>query len=108
MPPDHEAGQVVTVFRSRLKPTAGDEYEHTADAMLAAASRMPGFVDFTTCAADDGERVSLITFADQASHDAWRSDPDHRRAQQAGRDRFYASYQIQVCTCEAVRRFEAD
>jgi len=108
MPPDPAAGHVVTVFRSRLKPTAGQEYEDTALAMLDAAQRMPGFVDFKTFVADDGERVSLVTFADRASHDAWRDDPGHRRAQQAGRDRFYAGYQIQVCTCEAVRRFEAE
>jgi heme-degrading monooxygenase HmoA len=102
------AGQVVTVFRSRLTARAGDEYEETAEAMEAAARAVPGFVDFKTFTADDGERVSLITFADRASHDAWRSDERHRRAQQAGRDRFYAGYQIQVCDCVAVRRFAAD
>jgi heme-degrading monooxygenase HmoA len=102
------AGQAVTVFRSRLRDEAGEEYEATAEEMEAAARAMPGFVDFKTFTADDGERVSLITFADRASHDAWRSDERHRRAQQAGRDRFYARYQIQVCDCVAIRRFDAD
>jgi len=105
MPVDAAAGQIVTVFRSRLSDTATEEYEQTAEAMEAAARAMPGFVDFKTFRADDGERVSLITFADRASHDAWRDDGRHRQAQLAGRDRFYRSYQIQVCECLAVRRF---
>jgi heme-degrading monooxygenase HmoA len=103
-----EPDQIVTVFRSRLKATAGQLYEDTAQVMLAEAQRMPGFVDFKTFTADDGERVSLITFTDQPSHDAWRDDPDHEHVQRVGRRRFYAEYQIQVCRCLAVRRFEAD
>jgi heme-degrading monooxygenase HmoA len=108
MPTSPAPDQIVTVFRSRLKPAAGHEYEETAEAMLDAARRMPGFVDFKTFTADDGERVSLITFADRPSHDAWRDDERHRRAQRAGRDRFYAEYQIQVCRCVGVHRFQAD
>jgi heme-degrading monooxygenase HmoA len=100
-------GQMVTVFRSRLAETAGDEYATTAERMLDEARQMPGFVDFKTFVADDGERVSIVTFADAPSHEAWRDHADHRRAQQAGRDRLYASYQIQVCHCLGVRRFPA-
>jgi heme-degrading monooxygenase HmoA len=102
------AGQMVTVFRSRLAEASGpvhDEYEATAEALLASARGRPGFVDFKTFSAPDGERVSIITFADRTSHDAWRADPDHRAGQQAGRDRFYAEYQIQVCECVAVRSY---
>jgi heme-degrading monooxygenase HmoA len=95
------------VFRSRLASTAGQEYDDTAERMLTEARAMPGFVDFKTFASEDGERVSIVTFEDEASHEAWRDHPDHREAQQAGRDRLYASYQIQVCRCLAVRSFEA-
>ncbi len=31
------------------------------------------------------------------THRAWRDHPEHRAAQQMGRDRFYASYDITVC-----------
>lgn len=103
--PPFAAGQVVTVFRNRLAPTAGSEYHETAEAMLDLAREMPGFVDFKTFGAEDGERVSLVTFADAASQRAWRDQADHRTAQEAGRDRFYAQYSIQVCDCTAVRAF---
>jgi heme-degrading monooxygenase HmoA len=106
LPVSFRPDQVVTVFRSRLAPSAGDEYEATADRMLALARAAAGFVDFKTFVADDGERVSLVTFEDQASQEAWRQQSDHRQAQAAGRQRFYASYSIQVCRCLRVSHLE--
>jgi heme-degrading monooxygenase HmoA len=99
------AGQVVTVFRSRLRPEAADEYEPRAAEMFALAHAMPGLVDVKSFTADDGERVTLVTFADPTSQRAWREHPDHRLAQRAGRDRFYAEYSIQVCDCTRVLTF---
>ena len=46
--------------------------------------------------ADDGERVTLVTFADRASHDAWRDHPEHRAAQRRGVDGYYTEYSISV------------
>ena len=88
--------RIVTVFRSRLRPESVAEYHETAEQILELARSMPGFVDFKTFEADDGERVSLVTFASMQSHRAWRDHPDHRAAQKLGRDRFYASYDISV------------
>jgi heme-degrading monooxygenase HmoA len=103
--PPLAAGQIVTVFRSRLRPEAIDEYEPRAAEMFALAHTMPGLVDVKSFTADDGERVTLVTFADAESQRAWREHPDHRLVQQAGRDRFYAEYSIQVCDCTKVRSF---
>jgi len=73
------------------------EYQETAQRMLELARTMPGFVDFKQFEADDGERVSIITFASLETERAWRDHPEHRAAQQAGRERLYASYSISVC-----------
>jgi heme-degrading monooxygenase HmoA len=67
---------------------------------------MPGFVDFKAFEADDGERVSVITFASMQAQRAWRDHPEHRAAQQAGRDRFYASYDITVSEVVGESHFE--
>ncbi len=98
---------VVTVFRSRLRPGAAAEYGPLAARMEALARSMPGFVDFKTFEADDGERVSLVTFADRASHDAWRDHEEHRAAQRRGRERLYRSFDITVCRVTGHRRFDA-
>jgi heme-degrading monooxygenase HmoA len=96
---------MVTVFRSRLRPDAGGSYARTADDMEKYAREMPGFVDFKTFVADDGERVSLVVFASRAAHDAWRDDARHRAAQARGRADWYSEYTIQVCELVALREF---
>ena len=98
-------GQVVTVFRSRLRPGAADVYGPLAAELLDRARRAPGFVDAATFTADDGERVTVVTFASEETHRGWRDDPVHRRAQELGRQELYAEFSIQVSTCTAVRRW---
>ncbi|MGH9229410.1 MAG: antibiotic biosynthesis monooxygenase family protein [Acidimicrobiales bacterium] len=97
----------MTVFRSRLRGEAVEEYGPRATEMLALVQTMPGLVDVKSFTADDGERLTLVTFADAESHRAWREHPEHRLAQRDGRDRFYAEYSIQVCDCTRVRTFTA-
>ena len=76
--------------------------------MQAAARSVPGFVDFKTFTAEDGEHVSLVTFASLESHQVWRNDPRHRQAQRQGRDEFYVEYSIQVGECTHVSRWSLD
>jgi heme-degrading monooxygenase HmoA len=98
------AGQVVTVFRSRLRPDA-DGYSDTADRMSELARAMPGYVEHKAFTAPDGERVTVVTFADQATHDAWRTHAEHRVAQRRGREEFYESYSLQVADVRTVSQF---
>jgi heme-degrading monooxygenase HmoA len=93
MPP--EVGQIVTVFRNRLRPDAHAYSEHAAR-MSELAETMPGYVEHKAFTAEDGERVTLVTFADRASHDAWGRHPLHREAQQAGVRDYYEEYSISV------------
>ena len=94
---------VITLFRSRLRPEAREEYERWARRMNELAAEMPGFVSIKTFAADDGERISIVEFESEAAHGAWRDHPEHREAQRLGRERFYAEFQIQICA--PVRRY---
>jgi heme-degrading monooxygenase HmoA len=105
---------VVTLFRSRLRPEFVHEYRPLASEMLDLARSMPGFRSFKSFTADDGERISIIEFDSLAQLDAWRDHPQHRRAQQLGRERFYSEYHLQVCgeiraySFEEGRRRECD
>jgi heme-degrading monooxygenase HmoA len=94
-----QPGQVVTVFRSRLRPDA-DGYPERAARMSALAREMPGYVEHKTFIAEDGERVTLVTFADRPAHDAWGRHPEHREAQRAGVRDYYEEYSISVGTVE--------
>ena len=98
-------GQVVTVFRSRLLPGDQGEYADTAERMAALARDLPGYVEHKAFTADDGERVTIVTFADRSAHDAWRTHAEHRLAQRRGREAFYASYTLQVADVTSVSTF---
>ena len=89
---------IVTIFRSRLQPEHQAEYAPIAAKMLDLAKAMPGFVAFKNFAAPDGERVLVIEFESEETHNAWRDHPDHRIAQKLGREKFYADFEIQVCS----------
>jgi heme-degrading monooxygenase HmoA len=101
-------GQVITVFRSRRREESEDAYRALSAEMQAAARSVPGFVDFKTFTADDGEHVSLVTFATLEAHQVWRNDPRHRHAQRRGRTHFYSEYSIQVGQCTHVSQWSQD
>jgi heme-degrading monooxygenase HmoA len=88
---------VIVIFRSRLRYPCSEEYLRTAQRMHDLAAAMPGFLSIKTFTAQDGERVSLVEFESEEALAAWREHPEHRRAQQRGREAFYSEYQIQVC-----------
>jgi len=60
---------------------------------------MPGFIDFKSFMAEDGEQVSIATFATPADQLGWRDELSHREAQRRGRDEFFSEYSIQVARC---------
>ena len=105
--PTFEPGQIVTVFRNRLRddPAARGRYATRLEEIAALADAMPGLVERKTFTADDGERVTLVTFADRESHLAWARHRDHRDAQAEGRDDYYATYSIQVCEATRTSQF---
>src|SRR5438093_11817341 len=99
---------IVTIFRSRLRPEHQAEYAEWAERIHALATAMPGFVSIKTFTAEDGERVSIVEFASEETHRAWREHPEHRVAQALGRQKFYAEYRIQVCRDVTTREFKED
>ena len=85
---------IITVFRSRLLPGVDAEYGTLATEMSRLAGSMPGFVSEKTFVADDGERVTIVMFADAASQQAWRDHPEHRLAKERGRTALYSEYSV--------------
>jgi heme-degrading monooxygenase HmoA len=101
------AGQVVTVFRTRLRDEPHPDYESLDERLRARAASLGGLVEIKSFASEDGERVTVVTFEDRSSHDRWASDPVHRDAQRLGRDSVYSAYSIQVSSCTRAVEFEA-
>lgn len=90
--------EVITIFRNRLMEGAESAYGELAPHIATLARAMPGFVDSKTFTASDGERVTIVTFANQETHNAWRDDAEHVAARARGIEEFYSTYSIQVGT----------
>ena len=92
---------IYTLFFSRLHAMApeveADYGRRQADLVARARAEHPGFVDTKTFVAEDGERLTVVRFRDEASQRAWRNDAAHVVAQRRGRTHFYDSYRIVVC-----------
>ena len=95
---DHR--MIVTVFRSRLRPEAVDEYTEWSARMSALAKTMPGYLSHKGFTAPDGERVTIVEFEDEESLKGWSHQSEHVEAKKKGRSDFYSEYRIQVCTVQ--------
>ena len=98
---------IVTVFRSRLKPGIRDEYVALAQRMNELAQTLPGYISHKGFFADDGERVTIVEFANEEGMRAWRTNPEHMAAQKLARQKFYSEYYIQVCTVDRESKFKS-
>jgi len=99
---------LITVFRSRLKPSVRDEYVALVERMNALAKTMPGYISHKGFFADDGERVTIVEFAHEEGLRAWRTNPEHIAAQKLARQKYYTEYHVQVCTLERESKFKAE
>ena len=96
----------MTVFRSRLRAAGAEAYAEHAVRMSELARTMPGYVEHKVFTAEDGERVTLVRFADRESHDAWARHPDHRAAQRAGIAGYYEEYSLAIGAVERAWTWE--
>jgi heme-degrading monooxygenase HmoA len=101
MAAEQKSTHVISLFRFRMReltPAQSEEYGSTAERLMKIASAMPGFVSFRDYSGHDGEMLAVVEFASAEALAAWRNHADHRKAQQRGRDEFYAEYQIVNCS----------
>ena len=89
---------IVTVFRSRLKPSVEAEYEQWGERMAALAEAMPGFVSAKDYVAADGGRVAIIEFESEATLRARSRHPLHLEAQAKGRRMRNTAFGCAACS----------
>ena len=97
---------MVILFRSKLTEVAGDDYAQMADEMEAHARTFPGFVDVKAFTAEDGERLTVVWWQDEATLRVWATDARHRVAQQTGRRLWYQYYRMDIAEIVRVKNFD--
>jgi len=89
---------IVTVFRSRLRAGAHEEYEPMAKHMSELAKAIPGYISHKGFVAQDGERVTIVEFESEEALREWRIHPEHAKAKKRGIVSFFSDYRFQICT----------
>ena len=84
----------VVIFRAKVRQF-DEEYSRVAGRMRDLALAQFGCLEFHAVTEGEDE-VALSYWPDEQSIRAWRNHPEHVLAQQAGRDRWYVSYSVQV------------
>ena len=84
----------VVIFRARVRQFDA-AYSRVAARMRELALGQFGCLEFHAVTEGEDE-VALSYWPDEQSIRAWRNHPEHVLAQQAGRDRWYESYSVQV------------
>lgn len=82
------------IFKARIKHF-DDDYTRTATRMRELAKRKYGCVDFVS-SAEDGLEIAISYWNSEADIQAWNLDPEHKVAQQKGREHWYSEYRIEV------------
>ena len=85
---------LVVIFRAKVRQL-DEEYSRVAGRMRDLALAQFGCLEFHAVTEGEDE-VALSYWPDEQSIRAWRNHPEHVLAQQAGRDRWYVSYSVQV------------
>lgn len=85
---------------------AQPEYAATATRMVELAKTMPGFLKCDSARGADGFGITVSYWSSLDAIAAWRAHAEHAVAQQIGRERFYASYDLRIARVERHVHFD--
>lgn len=84
----------VVIFRAHIRQLDA-EYNSMAARMRELALSQFGCLSFTAATEGDHE-IAVSYWPDEASIRAWKQHAEHLEAQQLGRDRWYAGYDVDI------------
>ena len=89
---------IAVIFEVEPAPGMKDPYLAMAAQMRALVGTVPGFISVERFESltNPGKLLSLSYWEDEAALTAWRQMPEHRAAQQSGRNRMFSGYRLKV------------
>lgn len=80
-------------------------YEDLAAAMVELASKQPGFLGLESARSADGSAITVSYWESMEAIASWKTQTENQRAQQLGRNKFYANYEVRACTVERGNKY---
>ena len=86
----HGSDAIVVVVEFDLNPGCEEDFQTAVDSMHERVKLYEGFLGEDPCRSlvDDSKSVPLFYFRDSDSMAAWRSDVEHVRVQELGREKY--------------------
>ena len=75
-------------------------YGQMAERMVELASQQPGFLGVETVRDGSGFGITVSYWASEEAIASWKSQMDHKAAQEAGKRVWYSDYQLRVARVE--------
>jgi heme-degrading monooxygenase HmoA len=94
------------IFTSVRTAADPDGYAVTADRMVELARQQPGFLGIESARGADGLGITVSYWESEEAIRAWHEQAEHRLAQAAGREKWYAQFQLRVCRVERAYRMD--
>ncbi len=91
--PPHE--DYYAVIFTAVMTADRDGYEETAQRMAALAQQQPGHIGGHH-ALEGNRELTISYWQSLAAVQAWKTHPQHRAAQELGRAKWYADYQVRT------------
>ena len=89
---------IVVIFEIMMKDGKGDDYFDLAEQLRPELETVDGFIEIERFRSlrNTGKYVSISTWRDDASVQAWKEQVDHQRAQERGKQEIFADFRIRV------------
>lgn len=95
------------IFTSQRSSADEPGYAAMAQRMEALAVTQPGFLGIESARDEDGVGITVSYWASEADVAHWKAQGEHLVAQQQGRARWYAHFEVRVAKVERAYRFGA-
>ena len=86
---------IAVIFKATIAEF-DDEYFRTAERLKDLAFTKYGCQDFISVT-EGNEEIAISYWQTMQQIRDWKNDPEHRRAQKLGRDKWYKSFNVEIC-----------
>ncbi len=93
------------VFTS-VRTSVDEGYYATNDKLVEMVKQVPGYLGHESAREEIG--ITVVYFDSLEASKNWKMQPDHKTAQQNGRDKWYSAYKVRVCKVERDYGFEKE
>lgn len=95
-----EPPYLAVIFTNRQVDGVDPAYDTTAARMVELAETIDGFLGIESVRDQSGTGITVSYWRDAEAIETWRTHPEHLDAQTAGRDDWYAWYELRVARVE--------